>query len=94
MSEKYWVGVYCHTLEQLQHAEKIGADFASLSIIKHSRSYPERNPIGWNTFEEFVAQVSLPVYAVGGLNLSDKEEALKRGAKGIMGIRYDYLCPS
>lgn len=90
LPEQYWVGIYCHSLEELKHAEKLEADFASLSIIKPSHSYPEREPIGWDHFEKQIAQVAIPVYAVGGLNLSDKAEALKRGAQGIMGIRYDY----
>ncbi len=90
LPKKYSIGIYCNNLKQLQFAEKIGADFASLSLIKKSKSYPDRIPIGWEQFEEIIKKVSLPVYAVGGLNLTDKDEAIKRGAQGIMGIRYDY----
>ena len=63
----------------------------SLSVVKASAAYPERTPIGWDAFENAAKEVSpLPVYAVGGLNLSDKSEALRRGACGIMVVRYLY----
>ena len=94
LPDKYWVGVYCWSVEELKKAKALKVDFASLSMIKPSASYPDRTPIGWDTFESAVKEVyPFPVYAVGGLNLSDKSEALKRGACGIMGIRYLYPDP-
>ncbi|MBI91003.1 MAG: DNA mismatch repair protein MutT, partial [Gammaproteobacteria bacterium] len=38
-------------------------------------------------FETLVAQVSLPVYALGGMTVSDVTEVRKRGGQGIAGIR-------
>ena len=90
MSGEELVGAYCHNVEELKHAEQLGVDFVSLSPVKRTKCHPAGNPIGWDAFEKLAAQVSLPVYALGGLNLSDKDEALKRGGQGIMGIRYNY----
>ncbi|MFA6036778.1 MAG: thiamine phosphate synthase [Legionellales bacterium] len=88
LSTDYWVGAYCHNLEELLHAQKLHLDFVSISPVKKTLSHPEKTPLGWDAFQTLAAQTSLPVYALGGLSLSDKPEALARGGQGIMGIRF------
>ncbi|MGA2655566.1 MAG: thiamine phosphate synthase [Gammaproteobacteria bacterium] len=88
LSKDYWVGAYCHNLEELLHAEKIDLDFVSLSPVQKTLSHPEQIPMGWDNFEKLIQQITLPVYALGGMKLNDKDEAIARGGKGIMGIRF------
>ena len=82
-----WLAASCHTLAQLQHAEKIGVDFAVLSPVLPTQTHPTAAPLGWETFAEWVTHVNIPVYALGGLQKTDKMFAKKCGAQGIAGIR-------
>ena len=87
LDENLWVAASCHTLEELQQAERLKLDFVVLSPVMPTVTHPEATPLGWNAFEALVAQVNLPVYALGGLALSDVRRAREAGAQGIAGIR-------
>jgi 8-oxo-dGTP diphosphatase len=43
--------------------------------------------MGWEAFEALRAQVSLPLYALGGLGPADIAESRRHGAQGIAAIR-------
>ncbi len=77
----------CHTHDDLKQAEKIGADFVVLSPVKATSSHPEAIPLGWDRFSKMVADISLPVYGLGGMNIDDIDDALKAGGQGIAAIR-------
>ena len=81
-----WVAASCHNLQELQWAEKIAADFVVLAPVQKTASHPETIPMGWQKFTELTLQSNLPVYALGGLQRSDLEQAMLAGAQGIAGI--------
>jgi 8-oxo-dGTP diphosphatase len=87
LDKNYWVAASCHTIHELRQAERLGIDFVVLSPVLPTASHPEAEALGWPTFAELVAQVNLPVYALGGLARSDLETAQENGAQGIAGIR-------
>jgi len=87
LDESHWVAASCHTLEELKQAERLGLDFVVLSPVMPTLTHPNAKPLGWNTFEALVAQVNIPVYALGGLALPDVRQAREAGAQGIAGIR-------
>lgn len=76
----------CHSMAELQHAVAIEADFASLSPVAVTAKYPASAALGWAQFREWNQAVSLPLYALGGLNLTDLPQAKLAGAHGICGI--------
>ncbi len=80
------LGVSCHTLEQLQHAVKIDADFALLSPVLQTATHPDAVPLGWQQFAALVEQIPLPVYALGGMNISLENKAHQQGGQGIAAI--------
>jgi len=84
---KQWVAASCHNLRELQHAQAIGVDFAVLAPVLTTRTHPDTAPLGWAQFNELVAQVNMPVYALGGLSLSGLDLARQAGAQGISAIR-------
>ena len=43
--------------------------------------------IGWPRFAEIAAGSSIPVYAIGGLSRTDREDAWRAGAHGVAMIR-------
>jgi 8-oxo-dGTP diphosphatase len=42
--------------------------------------------LGWDKFQSMVESINLPVFALGGMTLSDLPTAINRGAQGIAGI--------
>lgn len=82
-----WLAASCHNLAQLQHAEKIGIDFAVLSPVLKTATHPEASILGWEQFSELIMHVNIPVYALGGLTSADKTIARHFGGQGIAGIR-------
>lgn len=82
-----WLAASCHNLTQLRQAEKIGVDFAVLSPILRTKTHPVALTLGWEIFAELVAEVNIPVYALGGLHREDKGTAKALGAQGLAGIR-------
>ncbi|HVR80711.1 MAG TPA: Nudix family hydrolase [Luteimonas sp.] len=77
----------CHDLEDLRAAQHIGCDFAVLGPLKPTPTHPDAAGIGWEAFARLREQVSLPIYAIGGLSPQDVAEARAHGAQGIAAIR-------
>lgn len=82
-----WLAASCHNLADLQHAEKIGADFAVLAPVLATQTHPRAVGLGWQKFAELVDQVNLPVYALGGMSLNHLKTAQCAGGQGISAIR-------
>ena len=82
-----WLGVSCHNLEEIRHAEELGADFITVSPVLFTATHPEATPLGWDTFGELVQQAKVPVYALGGMWEEHNQSAVALGAQGVAGIR-------
>jgi 8-oxo-dGTP diphosphatase len=85
--QAHWVAASCHNLQELQHAQTIGADFAVLAPVLATKTHPETEPLGWEQFAKLVSQVNLPVYALGGLSESDLDIARQAGGQGVAAIK-------
>lgn len=81
-----WLAASCHTLEELRQAESVGVDFAVLAPVLPTQSHPDAVPLGWERFSRLTGQTHLPVYALGGLRLSDLESVRQAGGQGVAGI--------
>lgn len=77
----------CHDLEELQIAEALGADFALLSPVQETTSHPDASPLGWQRFHDYTDQISIPVYALGGMTATDLGQAWLHGGQGVAAIR-------
>ena len=82
-----WVAASCHSPAELEQACAIGADFAVLSPVQRTASHPGQAGIGWERFSDWIQDLPLPVFALGGMSPEDITEAWRRGAQGIAGIR-------
>lgn len=88
VAENCWLGVSCHTPDEVAHAQAIQADFITLSPVLATPSHPERSPLGWARFAELTASCTMPVFALGGVDPSHQNQAFQAGAQGIAGIRW------
>jgi len=86
LAESLWVAASCHHQEDLSRAEKIGADFCVLSPVKATSSHPETSPLGWQNFSRLVQECRMPVFALGGMERNDIEQAHESGAQGVAAI--------
>jgi 8-oxo-dGTP diphosphatase len=58
-------------------------DFAVLGPVKRTASHATDFSLGWNRFGHRAAGASIPVYAIGGLEPEDLQEAWSAGAHGL-----------
>lgn len=82
-----WCAASCHNAEELRRAEELGCEFAVLSPVLPTLSHPGEPTLGWVKFSETVGGCTIPVYALGGLKMTDMEAAWQRGAHGIALLR-------
>jgi 8-oxo-dGTP diphosphatase len=77
----------CHTLDELRAAHALGCDFVVLGPVKATATHPDAKPLEWERFAALRESVALPIYAIGGMTVSDVAEARRHGAQGIAAIR-------
>jgi 8-oxo-dGTP diphosphatase len=87
VSADRWFAVSCHDEAELEHAQRIGADFVTLAPLSPTPSHPDARPLGWPRFARLTARAAVPVYALGGLGPEDIAAARAYGAQGVAAIR-------
>ncbi|MBE0492934.1 MAG: Nudix family hydrolase [Thiomicrospira sp.] len=81
-----WLGISTHNPAEIAKALELGADFILVSPVKETTSHPGEPGLGWQTFSRLAESVPVPVFALGGLNDRDRDEAKIHGAQGIAAI--------
>ena len=92
---EFVVGVSCHSLAEALAAQAAGADYILLGPIFATPSkLPYGPPLGVSKLREVTSQVSVPVFALGGITLDRVALCRQNGAAGIAGIRIFQDCDS
>lgn len=76
-------GASCHNLSELSRAADLGLDYVMLSPVQATLSHLDAQPLGWAAFNQFISGYSLPVFALGGMQMEDLHTARQNGAHGI-----------
>ncbi|WP_150051369.1 Nudix family hydrolase [Methylomonas rhizoryzae] len=81
-----WVAASCHNIGELEHAQRIGVDFAVLAPVMPTPTHPDAPALGWSAVSSLVAEINIPVFAMGGLKATDLQRAIAAGCQGMAGI--------
>lgn len=80
--DKY-IGVSTHSIEEAKDAERCGADFVLFGPVYFTPSKASfGDPQGLNALKKIVENISLPVYAIGGIKSGNIAEVKRTGARG------------
>jgi 8-oxo-dGTP diphosphatase len=82
-----WCAASCHSAAELERARELGVDFVVLGPVAATPSHPHANILGWPRFAQLIRDYPLPVFALGGLQVDDLDEAWRSGAHGAGMVR-------
>jgi thiamine-phosphate pyrophosphorylase len=78
------VGKSTHSLEQALAAQREGADYIGFGPIFATPTKPDYAPIGLANIRRVHAEVSLPIFCIGGINLDNLQSVIDAGAKRVV----------
>jgi thiamine-phosphate pyrophosphorylase len=77
------IGVSTHCIEQALEAEQAGADYLGFGPVFHTSTKDAGSPRGTVLLEEIKNKVSIPVVAIGGINLENIHSVLETGVDAV-----------
>jgi thiamine-phosphate diphosphorylase len=77
------IGCSVHSIEEAQHAERMGASYVTYGHVYQTNSKPGLPPRGIDALQRVVNSVNIPVLAIGGITLQNIDEVLATGVAGI-----------
>jgi thiamine-phosphate pyrophosphorylase len=78
------VGKSTHSLEQACAAEREGADYIGFGPIFATPTKPDYAPIGLEDISRVHAEVNLPIFCIGGINIDNLQSVIDAGAKRVV----------
>ena len=78
------VGKSTHSLEQALAAQREGADYIGFGPIFATPTKPDYLPIGLEGISRVHADVSLPIFCIGGINIDNLQSVIDAGAKRVV----------
>jgi thiamine-phosphate pyrophosphorylase len=78
------VGKSTHNLEQAQAAQREGADYIGFGPIFATPTKPDYAPIGLEDISRVHAEVNLPIFCIGGINIDNLQRVIDAGAKRVV----------
>jgi len=79
----YIIGLTTSTVAQARKAEKEGADYVAVSSIFPSLTKPDAKVVGIERLKQVSEAVSVPVVAIGGINMQNIREVMTAGADAV-----------
>jgi len=83
MGKHVLIGISCQTIEQALEAQRHGADYIGFGSVYKTLTKPERSPMDLNYLQSVVKRITIPVFAIGGIDLNNVETLNKLGIKRI-----------
>ena len=83
-ASRFLIGVSAHSIEEAKQAEEGGADFITLGpVYKTPSKLKYGQPLGVDIIRKTKAEISIPVFAIGGVKQFRVKEVMDAGADGI-----------
>ncbi len=80
----FMIGVSTHNLIEAKEAEKGGADFITFGPVYETPAKQRYGkPVGIGALKEVKSGISIPVFAIGGINSGNIKQILGAGADGV-----------
>ncbi|HTZ18212.1 MAG TPA: thiamine phosphate synthase [Dissulfurispiraceae bacterium] len=77
------IGVSTHNLKEAVDAEHAGADYIGFGPIFQTVTKETGPPKGLESLEEIVHAVTIPVIAIGGINVGNADSVFSAGCDGV-----------
>src|SRR5262245_13284033 len=78
------IGKSTHSLEQARAAQREGADYIGFGPIFATPTKPDYTPIGLEKIRRLHAEVNLPIFCIGGINIDNLQTVIDAGAKRVV----------
>ena len=78
------IGKSTHSLQQALDAQKEGADYIGFGPIFATPTKPDYAPIGLEDIRRVHAEVNLPIFCIGGINIDNLQSVIDAGAKRVV----------
>ena len=83
-SRQIVVGKSTHSFEQALAAQREGADYIGFGPIFATPTKPDYRPIGLSDVSRVYAEVNLPIFCIGGINIDNLQSVIDAGAKRVV----------
>lgn len=81
------IGITVHNIEEAKEAERMGADYLGISPVFSTSTKPDAGkPSGVELIRKIKKEISIPVVAIGGINLKNASEVVAAGSDGLCAI--------
>jgi thiamine-phosphate pyrophosphorylase len=77
------IGKSTHSLEQARAAQGEGADYIGFGPIFATPTKPDYMPIGLADIRRVYAEVNMPIFCIGGINIDNLQGVIEAGAKRV-----------
>ena len=78
------VGKSTHSLEQARAAQSEGADYIGFGPIFATPTKPDYAPIGLEDIRRVHAEMNLPIFCIGGINIDNLQSVIDADAKRVV----------
>jgi thiamine-phosphate pyrophosphorylase len=78
------VGKSTHSVEQALAAQREGADYIGFGPIFATPTKPDYPPIGLSDIGRLHAEMDLPIFCIGGINIDNLQSVIDAGAKRVV----------
>ena len=86
LNSRWWIGRSVHAIHEAEAARAAGADYLLVGPVFATPTHAEREPLGLDAFRR-IAEVGLPVVAIGGVTPDTVAGLKAAGAYGVAAIR-------
>jgi thiamine-phosphate pyrophosphorylase len=80
------VGLSSHSPEQARRAIEAGADYLGVGPVYQTGTKPEASPVTLEYVKWAAANVRIPWFAIGGINLTTLNDVLAAGARRVCAV--------